>query len=70
MLIRMTIIDGPYRGLIGHLSSRRFDGMILLVFPPGTYTVFGASVERGVFDPRWVVILDDDQTWIEGIKET
>jgi hypothetical protein len=52
--MRLTPTCGPYRGLIGRLGAQRFDGMLVLDFPPGTCTIEGGAVARGVFDPRWV----------------
>lgn len=54
MPIRLTPIEGPFRGLIGYQVDVQPNGMVIVVFPPGTFTAWGASVSRGAFDPRWL----------------
>jgi hypothetical protein len=56
MGVRLTIIAGPYQGLVGCLIDRRDDGLLTVTFPTGTETMHGASVSRGVFDHRWVLL--------------
>lgn len=54
MPIRLTPTEGPYRGLVGEQVAVQSSGMVIVAFPPDTFTVWGASVARGVFDPRWI----------------
>lgn len=51
---RVTPTSGPYQGLIGCQIDRRSDGMCVVAFPSGTYTMHGGAISQGVFDPRWV----------------
>jgi hypothetical protein len=54
MPIRLTPTEGPYRGLVGEQVAVQSNGMMVVAFPPGIFTGLGASVSRGVFDPRWM----------------
>jgi hypothetical protein len=68
-LKRLIPIAGPYSGLIGHQKTVRSDGLLEVVFPPGTFTAWGGVASRGVFDPRWVRRVRQQPDGMERIRD-